>query len=265
MDVVILADAGAVAAHAASLFRRVLAARPDAVFGLATGNTPLPLYAKLAADCVAGRITFRQATSFNLDEYLGVDPGDPQSYRSYMQRELFDRIDIDPANTFLPECGDGEDPLEVGPRYEREIRARGGIDLQLLGIGANGHIGFNEPTSSLSSRTRIKTLTKETIETNRRNFEQAGAQPELAITMGIATIMDAREILLLATGANKAEAVRQAIEGPVTAMCPASILQMHERAAVLLDAAAAEALARRDYYAWVQEQKRRLLAGREGG
>lgn len=265
MDVVILRDAAAVAEHGAGMFRRVIAGKSKAVFGLATGKTPQPLYARLAADCAAGRISFRDATTFNLDEYLGIEPGNAQSYRACMRRDLFERIDIDPANTFLPECADGEDPLAVGPRYEQQIDACGGIDLQLLGIGANGHIGFNEPTSSLNSRTRIKTLTKETIEANRRHFEDAGSQPELAITMGIATIMDAREILLLATGATKAEAVRQAVEGPVTAMCPASILQMHERVTVLLDSAAAAALGRRDYYAWVQEQKRRLLVGREDG
>ena len=265
MDVVILSDGDEVASRGAAMFRRVLAGKPAAVFGLATGSSPLALYARLAADCAAGRVTFRRATTFNLDEYLGIDPANPQSYRASMRRNLFDRIDIDPANTFLPECAPGEDPLDVGPRYEQRIGERGGIDLQLLGIGANGHIGFNEPTSSLNSRTRIKTLTRETIESNRRFFEDAARQPQLAITMGIATIMDAREILLIATGEAKAEAVRKAIEGPVSAMCPASVLQLHERVTMLLDAAAASALERRDYYQWVQEQKRRLLGNGEAG
>jgi len=205
-------------------------------------------------------LSFRDATTFNLDEYLGIKPDDTQSYRSYMQRELFDDIDIDSGNTWLPECAAGENPLDVGPRYEEEIRARGGIDLQVLGIGQNGHIGFNEPSSSLSSRTRVKTLTRETIAANRQYFDDPASQPQLAITMGIATIMDAHEILLLATGTDKAEAVRQSIEGPVASMWPASILQMHERVTVLLDGPAASALERRDYYNWVQDQKRLLLA-----
>jgi glucosamine-6-phosphate deaminase len=177
-----------------------------------------------------------------------------------MQRELFEHIDIDTGNTYLPECAVDENPLDVGPRYEQKIHAAGGIDLQVLGIGQNGHIGFNEPSSSLRSRTRIKTLTRETIANNRQYFDDPDSQPQLAITMGIATIMDAHEILLLATGAEKAEAVQQSIEGPVSSMWPASILQMHERVTVLLDEAAAPALARRDYYNWVQDQKRRLLA-----
>jgi len=175
-----------------------------------------------------------------------------------MNREFFDRIDIDTRNTFLPCCSEDENPRLVGPRYEQKIREAGGIDLQVMGIGYNGHIGFNEPSSSLRSRTRVKTLTKQTINDNSRLFTKDEFQPKLAITMGIATIMDARRILLLATGANKAEAVRKTVEGPVSAMCPASVLQMHERVTVLLDEAAASGLGNRDYYDWTHLQNEAL-------
>lgn len=264
MDIVILEDSEQVAAHGAARFRELLHDKPAAVLGLATGSTPIALYRRLIAEYQSAMLSFREATTFNLDEYLGIEPDDAQSYRAYMRRELFDHIDIDRANTFLPECGVDENPLDVGPRYEASIRARGGIDLQILGIGQNGHIGFNEPTSSLVSRTRIKTLTRDTIEANRRYFDDPAAQPQLAITMGIASIMDAREIVLLATGAAKAAAVRQSIEGPVASMWPASALQMHERVTVLLDTAAASELAHREYYDWVQAQKQKLLNERGG-
>jgi glucosamine-6-phosphate deaminase len=260
MDIVIFKSSEQVAIAGAQQLQDLLAAKPDAVLGLATGRTPLALYQQLLAACEKNLASFRDVRTFNLDEYLGIGPQDAQSYRSYMQRELFDHIDIDTSNTYLPECAADENPLDVGPRYEEKIHAAGGIDLQILGIGQNGHIGFNEPSSSLRSRTRVKTLTRETIANNRQYFDAPKTQPQLAITMGIATIMDAQQILLLATGAEKAAAVRQSIEGPVSSMWPASILQMHERVTVLLDEEAASELARRDYYNWVQDQKRLLLA-----
>jgi len=260
MDIIILKSSEQVAQTGAQVLQDLLATKADAVLGLATGRTPLALYQQLIAACEKNSLSFRDVTTFNLDEYLGISPEDAQSYRSYMQRELFDRIDIDTSNTYLPECAVDENPLDVGPRYEEKIHAAGGIDLQILGIGQNGHIGFNEPSSSLKSRTRIKTLTRETIANNRQYFDDPKTQPQLAITMGIATIMDAHQTVLLATGAEKAEAVRQSIEGPVSSMWPASILQMHERVTVLLDEEAASALVRRDYYNWVQGQKRLLLA-----
>jgi glucosamine-6-phosphate deaminase len=259
MDVVVLKDTDAVAAAGAAMLRNALQHKPNAVFGLASGRTPLAMYKRLIDDFRVANLSFREVTTFNLDEYLGLPPGDPQSYRAYMQRELFDHIDIDSRNTFLPECVTGANPLETGPNYEALIRSRGGIDLQVLGIGRNGHIGFNEPTSSLRSRTRIKTLTRETINANRQYFKDPAKQPQLAITMGIATIMDAGQIVLLATGAGKAEAIRQSIEGPISAMWPASTLQLHEKVTVLLDEAAASTLALRDYYDWVAEQKRKLF------
>ena len=240
------------------LVAELLRVTPAAVLGLATGGTQLALYRTLVARHRAGGLSFENATSFNLDEYLGVNADNPQSYRAYMKRELFDQIDIDQRNTFLPECVEGQNPVLVGPEYEQNIHRAGGIDLQLLGIGGNGHIGFNEPSSSLNSRTRVKTLTRRTFDDNSRLFSENEFQPTLAITMGIATIMDARRILLLATGKNKAEAVSKMVEGPVTAMCPASILQMHERVTVLLDESAASGLKNRDYYDWTHLQNESL-------
>jgi len=260
MEIIILKDPDSVTGMGAELVAELVRVSPAAVLGLATGSTQLALYRKLVASFRAGEISFKSTTTFNLDEYLGVTPGNPQSYRAYMRRELFDQVDIDPGRTFLPECGEGQNPVLVGPEYEKKIAAAGGIDLQVLGIGANGHIGFNEPSSSLNSRTRVKTLTRQTVEDNSRLFSADEFQPRLAVTMGIATIMGARRILLLATGANKAGAVASMAEGPVTAMCPASILQMHERVTVLLDEAAASGLQNRDYYDWTHQQNESLKA-----
>lgn len=258
MEIIILKSADDVAATGADLVGELLRAKPDAVLGLATGSTQLSLYRQLVQRHNDGDISFGNTTSFNLDEYLGVAAENPQSYRSYMNREFFDHIDIDTQNTYLPYCENGRNPRLVGPQYEDKIRNAGGIDLQLVGLGANGHIGFNEPSSSLSSRTRVKTLTRQTLKDNSRLFSEDEFQPKLAITMGIATIMDARSILLLATGDSKADAVSKMIEGPVSAMCPASILQMHERATILLDETAAAGLKNRDYYDWTHLQNESL-------
>lgn len=264
MDVVILKSSDAVAAEGAKRIRELLNEKPDAVLGLATGRTPLSMYKQLSADCEQGRVSFAGATTFNLDEYVGLSVEDSQSYRRYMNRELFDQIDIDQDNTRLPVCEPGVDPNSVGPQYEAAIRAAGGIDLQVLGIGQNGHIGFNEPTSSLNSRTRVKTLTRETLERNSRYFDDADGRPLIAVTMGIATILDATAVLLLATGQDKAVAIQQLVEGPVSAMWPATALQLHERVTVLVDDAAASRLENRDYYDWVGQQRRRLQSQFEG-
>ena len=258
MEVVILKSADDVAIYAAKLVGVLLKFEPDAVLGLATGSTPQALYRRLVTNYRDGKISFRNVTSFNLDEYLGVSPDNPQSYRSYMNRELFDQVDIDKQNTFLPACKDDENPREVGQRYEERIRLAGGIDLQILGIGGNGHIGFNEPSSSLGSRTRVKTLTEQTFHDNSRSFSADEFQPALAITMGISSIMEARKVLLLATGAGKADAVARMVEGPLTALCPASILQMHEYATILLDEQAAAQLQNRNYYDWAKLQNESL-------
>ena len=258
LEIIILKQAEDVATMGADLVAALLRTNPAAILGLATGDTQLSLYRQLVERHLAGGISFRHTSSFNLDEYLGVAAANPQSYRSYMDREFFDRIDIDKQNTFLPYCEEGQNPRLVGAQYEQKIQAAGGIDLQLMGIGANGHIGFNEPSSSLGSRTRVKTLTRQTLKDNSHLFAEDEFQPKLAITMGIASIMDARSILLLATGENKAVAVGKMIEGPVSAMCPASILQMHERATILLDEKAAAELKNRDYYDWTHRQNESL-------
>ena len=258
MEIIILKNVESVAAMGGELVAELLRVQPAAVLGMATGSTQLALYRYLVGKYVEGDISFRQTTSFNLDEYMGVAADNPQSYRAYMNREFFERIDIDKRKTFLPYCGEGENPRLVGPRYEQKIVDAGGIDLQLMGIGVNGHIGFNEPSSSLNSRTRVKTLTKQTLKDNSRLFSKEEFQPKLAITMGIATILEARRVLLLATGESKAVAVSEMVEGPVSAMCPASVLQMHERVTVLLDEAAAAGLRNRDYYDWVCRQNESL-------
>lgn len=240
-------SAGRAAARAAGLVVDQLATMPNAVLGLATGSTMEPVYADLIARCRAGAISLARATSFNLDEYVGLSPDHPQSYRQTMQRLLFDHVDIDPARCHLPRA-DAGDPVAEAQRYDEEIAAAGGIDLQLLGIGRNGHIGFNEPTSSLGARTRIKTLTKSTRAANAGFFGDADKVPRYAITMGIANILEARHCVLVANGAAKAEAVARMIEGPLGADCPATALQLHPRATVIIDRAAAAELRLIDYY-----------------
>lgn len=246
MKVLICEDHDAAIARAAGLIAAHIRAHSDAVLGLATGGTMLPLYRLLAGEYRAG-LSFARVTSFNLDEYVGLAPDHPASYHSYMREVLFAHVDIDPARTYLPR-GDAPDPGEEADRYEALIAAAGGISLQLLGIGQNGHIGFNEPTSSLASRTRVKTLTESTRAANRPYFGPKETPPEYAITMGVGTILAARECLLLATGAAKAPAVAAMIEGPLSAACPASALQMHPRATIVLDREAAGDLRLTDYY-----------------
>lgn len=234
-------------AQVAEILAAKLRAKSDAVLGLATGGTMEAVYQNLVSIHHEGRVSFREATSFNLDEYVGLKPDHPCSYWRYMREHLFDHVDFDHSRTHLP-FGDAADPEAEAARYEASIVAAGDIDLQLLGLGANGHIGFNEPTSSLTSLTRIKTLTRSTREANARFFETFDEVPRLAITMGIGTIMRADEVVLLAYGAGKAEAVAAMVEGPLSAVCPASVLQMHRKATVVLDEAAASKLALRDYY-----------------
>ncbi len=247
MKVLICASAADAIARAARQVVATIAAKPGAALGLATGATFAPVYAALVAAHRAGEVSFARVASFNLDEYVGLPAAHPQSYRSEMRRMLFDHVDIDPARAHLPD-GNAADPDAEAARYDRAIAAAGGIDLQLLGLGVNGHIGFNEPSSSLGSRTRTKDLAPPTIAANRRFFPAGEEPPRQSITMGVATIMEARDILLLATGAAKAAALRATVEGPVTAFCPASALQFHPRVTVLCDEAAASGLALMDYY-----------------
>ena len=233
--------------------------KPNTVLGLATGTTPLTLYLELIRRNKAKEVSFKHVTTFNLDEYVGLPPDNPQSYRYFMNANLFKHIDIDLRNTHVPE-GMAENPLNVGPHYELKIQLSGGIDLQVLGIGSNGHVGFNEPTSSLGSRTRVKTLTEQTVKDNSRFFKPGEFQPRLAITMGIKTIMEARRIILLATGKNKARAVANAVEGPVAAACPASALQFHQKTTLIIDEEAASELKMGEYYKWVRSHQDALVA-----
>jgi len=263
VEIVVLPDSESVAEFSANIVVELMRKKPAAVLGLATGSTPIALYQHLVERYRSEDVSFSEVVTFNLDEYLGLDPSNPQSYRSFMNSQLFDHVDIDLRNTHLPHCEEAQNPRKVGAAYEREISHAGGIDLQILGIGANGHIGFNEPTSSLRSRTRVKTLTERTVQDNSRLFKPHEAQPQLAMTMGIATILEARQLVLMATGESKAHSVRQAIEGPLSAMCPASALQLHENVVFILDEDAACELEGLAYYRWAHA-KNQLLVGQHG-
>ncbi|MBW8182944.1 glucosamine-6-phosphate deaminase [Shewanella nanhaiensis] len=259
MQIVILKNSAEVAEYGANIFKKQLQSKPDSVLGLATGSTPVSLYQGLIEANKLGDISFKGVTSFNLDEYLGLAGTHPQSYRYFMNEQLFDHIDIDKANTHVPP-GDAENPIQACDGYEEQIQAAGGIDIQLLGIGRNGHIGFNEPSSGLMSRTRVKTLTKATIEDNARFFKEDEYQPHLSITMGIGTILDAKKVVLLATGENKADAILATVEGALTASCPASALQLHKNAVLVIDEAAASKLSDRDFYKHIEAENQKLLA-----
>lgn len=254
MQIIIFDNAQQVADNAVIWVSELVNKKPNTVLGLATGSTPIALYKQLVRKHQAGDVSFKDVTTFNLDEYQNIEANNPQSYRSFMNEHLFSQVDIDVNNTHLPTCGKDDNPRQQGLAYEEKIKQAGGIDLQILGLGANGHIGFNEPTSSLASRTRIKTLTQQTIKDNSRLFSPDEYQPDMAMTMGIGTIMDARYVVLMATGENKAEAVRAMVNGSVSHMCPASALQMHENAVILLDKAAASQLQDQEYYQWADKQ-----------
>ncbi|MBL4909376.1 MAG: glucosamine-6-phosphate deaminase [Alteromonadaceae bacterium] len=258
MQVIICDNAQQVAENAAHWVSELINNKSNPVLGLATGSTPISLYQQLVAKHQAGKLSFANTTTFNLDEYQNIAADNAQSYRYFMNENLFDHVDINKNNTFLPTCTQAQNPREQGLAYEAKIKAAGGVDLQILGIGANGHIGFNEPTSSLASRTRIKTLTQQTLTDNSRLFKPDEEQPTLAMTMGIATILDARYVLLMATGKGKAKAVKDMVTGGVSAMCPASALQMHENAIVLLDKEAASELSDHNYYLWADKENNKV-------
>lgn len=230
--------------------------KQDIVLGLATGSTPVGVYKELARMHKEEGLDFSKVTTFNLDEYVGLLPTHDQSYHYFMQEHLFKHINADPSNVYIPD-GMVKDISAYCDWYEKKIQEVGGIDIQILGIGRDGHIGFNEPGSSLSSRTRIKTLSKETVEDNARFFGDIKDVPTTAITMGIQTIMEAKLVILLANGKNKAEAVKQTIEGPVSAMVPASIIQFHRKASVVVDIEAA-ALLTRKYNMWGEGEEKYL-------
>jgi glucosamine-6-phosphate deaminase len=227
--------------EAAKILAQRIHTKPDIVLGLATGSTPLGLYKQLIQMHKDQGLDFSKVTTFNLDEYVGLSPKHDQSYNYFMWENLFKHVNISPENVFIP-MGMSDNIEGFCQWYEQKIVQKGGIDLQLLGIGANGHIAFNEPGSSLGSRTRIKTLTEKTIEDNSRFFENEKDVPIHAITMGVGTIMEAREILLAANGKAKADAIKSTIEGSITAGCPASVLQLHPRSRIVVDKEAASLL-----------------------
>lgn len=254
MEIVICNDYDEVSKLAAAEVAAVVREKPDAVLGLATGSSPVGLYAELIRLHKEEGLDFSQVTTFNLDEYIGLPPEHEQSYRYFMNEKLFDHINIDKENTHLPD-GMAEDVDAFCYEYESMIDASGGIDIQILGIGSDGHIGFNEPGSSLASRTRIKTLTEQTINDNARFFEKKEDVPIYAITMGVGTILDVERIVLVAIGKNKAATVAEAFEGPVSCMSTASALQLHPDSIIFLDKDAAGQLKMRDHYDWVRRNK----------
>jgi glucosamine-6-phosphate deaminase len=258
MQIIILENAENVAENASQWVIELFKKKANPVLGLATGSTPIRLYQALVKSHQNGELDFSGATTFNLDEYHNIDEDNAQSYRTFMKENLFNFVNIDLNKTYLPTCNKDQNPRLQGLAYEDNIKNAGGIDLQILGIGGNGHIGFNEPSSSLTSRTRLKTLTEQTLLDNSRLFNADEYQPTMAMTMGIATILDAKFVLLMATGKNKAKAVNDMITGAVCANCPASILQMHENTVILLDKDAASQLEDQDYYLWADKQNRKL-------
>ena len=253
MEIVILGGSRQIGKLAADAIEQLLRRKPAAVLGLATGSSPLPVYDELAARHEQG-LDFSGASGFALDEYVGLPAGHPESYREVVRREFTNRVNIAPENVHGPD-GTATDIPAACDAYEQAIAAAGGVDLQLLGVGTDGHIGFNEPGSSFASRTRIKSLIEQTRRDNARFFNSLAEVPHHVITQGLGTIMAARHVILLATGAQKAQAVRDFVEGPVAAICPASVLQFHPHATVLLDEAAASALKLADFYRHTYENK----------
>jgi glucosamine-6-phosphate deaminase len=255
MEVIIQPDAD----HAADLVTRLVAKqlreKPHLVLGLATGRTMESVYARLARLHQTEKLDFSLCRTFNLDEYVGLPAGSPYSYRHYMDQHLFSHINIDRRNTYLPD-GSAPDLGAACREYEERIREVGGIDLQLLGIGTSGHIGFNEPLSALSSRTREKALTRATLEQNGPLCGgDADTMPRRALTMGVGTILEAGRIVLLATGEHKAGILAKAIEGPITSMVSATALQLHRSCRIIVDEAAAQKLEGQAYYRWLFENE----------
>ncbi len=249
MEVVILPDPEAVAALAARIIAAELRRTVRPVLGLATGSSPLGIYAALRSMVAAGELSMDGVRGFALDEYVGLPPGHPESYAEVIRREVVEPLGMDPALVRVPDGAAG-DIESACADYERAIADAGGVTVQILGIGGNGHIGFNEPTSSLASRTRIKTLAAATRQANARFFTEAdGASvPTHCLTQGLGTILDAGALVLVAQGESKAEAIRQAVEGPLSSRWPASALQLHRRVSVIVDEAAGSRLELADYY-----------------
>ena len=254
MEVIIQQNQQAAAHLVARIVAHDLRANPHLVLGLATGKTMECVYRDLVRMRREEHLDFSLCSTFNLDEYVGLFPADPNSYRHYMNHHLFDHVNVDQRNTHLPN-GLAEHLEQECQHYEASIKRFGGIDLQLLGIGQAGHIGFNEPGSALRSRTRVKALTPTTLKQNAAMFGGEDKMPRRAITMGVGTIIEARRCVMLATGAKKAAVVAQAVEGPITSMVTASAMQLHARCTVVVDEEAAAQLKEKDYYRWIFENE----------
>ncbi|GEK80446.1 glucosamine-6-phosphate deaminase [Agrococcus baldri] len=259
MEVVIMAGPAEVGDFAAGRIAELVSTRPEAVLGVATGSSPLETYRSLAARRDAG-LDLSRVSAFALDEYVGIRHDHPESYHAVIDREVVQPLGLDPARVHVPD-GLADDLDAACEDYEAQIAAAGGVDLQLLGIGENGHIGFNEPTSSLSSRTRVKTLAPSTREANARFFDSAEEVPLHCLTQGLGTILDARRALLVAQGASKARAIAEIVEGPVSSRWPGSVLQLHRRATVVVDEAAASRLQLAEYYRYTVEHRRIVQPG----
>ncbi len=254
MEVIITKNYEEMSKVSAELIAREIKRKHDLVLGLATGDTPVGTYKGLVKLHKEEGLDFSKLTAFNLDEYVGLAPLHENSYNRFMWENLFNHVNITSENVYVPQ-GNTDDPEEFCKWYEAQIKDAGGIDLQILGIGGDGHIAFNEPGSSFASRTRIKALDKQTIEDNSRFFKKIEDVPRFAITMGIGTILEARSIILIANGKKKANVCAQFIEGPVTSQVTASALQLHTHVTIVLDDEAASQLKRKDYYNWVRDNK----------
>jgi glucosamine-6-phosphate deaminase len=254
MEIIIVRDADEVGRVAARKIASVVERDPEAVLGLATGSSPTGIYASLAARVEAGELDFGRASGFALDEYVGIPLEHPESYASVIHRDVVVPLGMDASKVRVPD-GRAADVEAAVVDYERAIADAGGIDVQILGIGANGHIGFNEPTSSFASRTRIKTLAPQTRADNARFFDDPSQVPTHCLTQGLGTILDAHEVVLVAQGSAKASAVAGMVEGPLSAMCPGSALQLHRHATIVVDEAAAALLQLADYYRYTYENK----------
>ncbi len=241
MRVIIAKDYEEMSRKSANMIAAQITLKPQSVLGLATGSTPLGTYKELIARCAAGDISFAEITSVNLDEYRGLPRENDQSYYYFMHKNLFSQVDINPANTYIPD-GTEADSSVACKQYDEIIRSVGGVDLQLLGLGHNGHIGFNEPAAAFTKGTNCVDLTESTIKANARFFASENEVPTQAYTMGIGTIMSARRVLLIANGEAKAEIVKKAFFGAITPEVPASILQLHPDFTLVIDEAAAALL-----------------------
>jgi glucosamine-6-phosphate deaminase len=260
MEILLLDTPLDVAFAAADEIATLVSGKPDAVLGVATGSSPLEIYTELARRTERGELDFSRASAFALDEYVGIPADHPESYLSVITKQVVEPLGFDPTSVRVPD-GRAADLDAACADYESGIAAAGGIDLQILGIGTNGHIGFNEPTSSFASRTRVKTLASQTVADNARFFDDPADVPRHCLTQGLGTIMEAKHLVLVAQGESKARAIAAMVEGPVSSMWPGSIIQHHPHVTVIVDAAAASQLTLTEYYRSVRDNKRSLPGG----